>query len=314
MNRFPKVKKLIFVKFVIFGLLLGSCNGQSGVDLESFSPLPIEESAETWIDAPLSGANLPLAPYTLVFSGGVSQTAVDEFEIWVNGVSVTTVGPMFEAGEGASKYVYSDYLWTPSSVGSYLIEVRGLFNGEPGPFAKTLVQVVEADTDIEEQIEPISAEALQVIVIPPQDTNCRYGCSAQFFDIADTLLAGSEYLPLAMDVNQGFLLFEGPAFGERCWIYNEILDFQVGEELIEFEQLPVDLLPDASCPPISTGTPTSEVTSPPPSGTSPTDTPAPSLPQCSDGIDNDGDGFTDYNAFGSGDSDCSSISDNDESN
>jgi hypothetical protein len=37
------------------------------------------------------------------------------------------------------------------------------------------------------------------------------------------------------------------------------------------------------------------------------------LTQCSDGVDNDGDGLSDYSAAGAGDPECTSSEDDDES-
>jgi hypothetical protein len=145
--------------------------------------------------------------------------------------------------------------------------------------------------------------------------NCRYACTT-LSDIADTLLEGIAYVPLGYDPETGYFMFEGPSFGETCYAApvaggTQLMAFQVDGLTVapeEIASIGIDLF---SCPAFSTATPTLD-----PDGTlDPTPTP---LPQCSDGIDNDGDGLIDYVApsttgAGAGDRECDSPEDNDES-
>ena len=84
------------------------------------------------------------------------------------------------------------------------------------------------------------------------------------------------------------------------------LSYQGAE--VSVEQLDPDLISVYGCPIFPTPTPTLD----PDEGSSADPTPTPA-PECSDGIDNDGDGLIDYSATGGGDRECRSPSDNDES-
>lgn len=96
---------------------------------------------QTWIDAPLDGSTIPLAPYTFVVSASIYPGGVDDFELWVNGVLEETVAVMFLSAGGPSKYAYSEYEWTPPAPGSYLLEARGLNSQGSGPLAQAQFNV-----------------------------------------------------------------------------------------------------------------------------------------------------------------------------
>jgi hypothetical protein len=166
----------------------------------------------------------------------------------------------------------------------------------------------------------IAVEQFLLLAIPGQDSNCRYGCSASLFDIADTLPEGQGFRPLGADFEGGFFQFSGPTFGEMCWVHESLLDLQINGVSSSLDEVQASgLVEQASCPaPPPTPTPTFD----PDEGSSadpPTDTPTPRPPQCSDGIDNDGDGAADYGssrdiAAGRADRECSSPSDDNEAN
>jgi len=161
--------------------------------------------------------------------------------------------------------------------------------------------VPEEETSAED--DKVEAELLYGI--PLQNANCRLGCSATFFDIVDTLFEGEMYMPLSG--GDGWLLFRGPVANQRCWAASSLVDLQYAGESISVEDAnSMSLFAEGpSCPAIPTATftpiPTATFTPPPP-----TETPVP-LPECSDGIDNDGDGDIDM-----ADGRCLSPDDDDE--
>lgn len=143
---------------------------------------------------------------------------------------------------------------------------------------------------------PVPAAQLILVAVPTQNVNCREGNSSQF-EIADTLQEGNQYTPIGRGRDNMWVLFDGPSFGTKCWAYIQNLALLVNDDPVAIEEVSEELLPFVAYPPTPTPTPT------------PTFTPEPFTPECSDGIDNDGDRRIDLN-----DTSCSNASDNDESN
>lgn len=139
-------------------------------------------------------------------------------------------------------------------------------------------------------------DQLVLVAIPTQNTNCREGNSSQF-EIADTLQEGKEYSPIGRGRDNMWVLFKGPTFETKCWAYIQNLTLLINDQPVAIEDVTEDLLPFVGYPATPTPTPT------------PTFTPEPFTPECSDGIDNDGDRRIDLN-----DTSCSNANDNDESN
>ncbi|HEY4717816.1 MAG TPA: zf-HC2 domain-containing protein [Anaerolineales bacterium] len=161
-------------------------------------------------------------------------------------------------------------------------------------------------------------QVLTLIAIPVQNVNCRAG-NSNAFDIEDTLLEAEEYKPNARGFDNLWARFVGPVNQVPCWAYVENLLFTINEEPVELVNVPESLLPFAAYP--ATPTPTvDEGEGSEASATiaplSPTPSPTPSatrVPQCSDGLDNDGDGKTDFDPTGRGDPECRNSNDDDES-
>jgi len=98
--------------FLAFCLTLAGCS-QAKVDLpEAGDPV-------AWIDAPLDGMLLPLAPYEIVFHI-TDDSPMKRGEVTINGSVLAHV----EASSGGN-LVTLRYLWTPSANGRYTIQVRG---------------------------------------------------------------------------------------------------------------------------------------------------------------------------------------------
>jgi hypothetical protein len=101
-----------FFFFCVFCLALAGCS-QAKVDL----PAPADPVA--WVDAPLDGMLLPLAPYEIVFHI-TDDSPMRMGEVTING----NVLAQIEASSGGN-LVTLRYLWTPSANGRYTIQVRG---------------------------------------------------------------------------------------------------------------------------------------------------------------------------------------------
>ncbi|MEX2143233.1 MAG: LamG-like jellyroll fold domain-containing protein [Anaerolineales bacterium] len=166
-------------------------------------------------------------------------------------------------------------------------------------------------------------------ITPLRNLNCRYYCTQQS-DIADTLLEGVLYIPIGWDAVSGFFAFEGPSFGQLCFAppqagSTSLMSLSFNGQEISAEQLSTDMVETRTCPAFPTATPVpdedegSDATNTPASGNVPTATPTPRntpvpsatpRPQCSDGMDNDGDGLVDYDPAGGGDPQCRNANDN----
>ena len=143
-------------------------------------------------------------------------------------------------------------------------------------------------------------ETAALMVFPEQDTNCRQGPNSNS-QILDTLEEGIGYIPLGRTPDNFYMLFRGPFNNARCWAATFLFFIPFGP----LDQVPGDVLPYINYP---TATPTQAAG--PTSTSQPTATPA---PQCSDGLDNDGDGAIDYNpSSASGDRDCKDAQDDNE--
>ena len=142
-------------------------------------------------------------------------------------------------------------------------------------------------------------------VNPKQDSNCRASDYTASQNLA-TLFADQPATILAINPEGTHLRVLDPQFDIRCWVWVDLVDIIMGGEPVSPE-VAFGFLPKFNAPD-PTPTPTEAPRA--------TNTPTPSgsgAPQCSDGVDNDGDGLTDYSALGAGDPQCTDASDNDES-
>ncbi len=138
---------------------------------------PTPPFIQTWIDAPLQGSTLPIAPYTIVFHAA-SPSGIDTFEVKINGVVLDTVAPM-STGSGGSNYgtlFHSESTWTPAAPGIYLISVRS--KSSSGPFSSPAQAQVTVVSDLEIQavtpqvmVTPQEIGGLPVFTPPPTPTN-----------------------------------------------------------------------------------------------------------------------------------------------
>ncbi len=94
---------------------------------------------QTWIDAPLDGMRLPLAPYKVVFhitdAGSVSAG-----ELIINGSSATVL-PNPQPGTNYAGLMYD---WNPPGYGVYTLQARAQgADGAWGDFAQVVVEILE---------------------------------------------------------------------------------------------------------------------------------------------------------------------------
>jgi hypothetical protein len=107
-------------------LLSAGCQAQAVVDSPALGP-------QTWIDAPLGGAVLPLAPYPVIAHAS-HPDGVASLELLVNGASLASVPP--GPGDEDGTLAQASWMWDIPGPGRYELEVRAVgSNGGSGPSA-----------------------------------------------------------------------------------------------------------------------------------------------------------------------------------
>lgn len=292
------MSRTLLLTLTLVAAMLAACGSQ----IESAGD---QAGIQTWIDAPTDGSMLPVEVYTIVFSGANTLGSVDSFEVMVNGALESSVEAQYQGSQGDVQYGFGSYDWLPPSPGNYLIEVRTLSGEQPGAYAYANVVVGELVQD-DLQVAELPPVDPSLVAVPNQNVNCREGNSSQF-DIADTLFEDVEYSPLGRGFDNLWVLFSGPVTQVNCWAFVDNLALLVNEVDTPIQDISEDLLPFVGYPATPTPQPTATFTPEPTSAAA----------QCSDGIDNDGDGRIDFVAAGisgtAGDRECSSPDDSDES-
>jgi len=109
-----KTRLLVFV--IIISLLAGCSPAKSTARGAFISPAG--DAPQAWVDAPLDGMRIPLAPYEFV-AHGTAAAGVIQLEWILNGASLGGT-----AAEGRGKLATFRYNWTPPGGGSYTLQVR----------------------------------------------------------------------------------------------------------------------------------------------------------------------------------------------
>lgn len=234
-----------------------------------------------WIDAPLDGSTIPLAPYSVV-SHASDPGGMSTFELKVNGQVVST-DPV-EGDQAGQTIAHISQPWLPPAPGTYLLEVRAANgNGEYGASAFTHVQV----GDVAEAETPTPTPAAQACIwTVAVNVFVREGPGSSIYPEITAVEAGKMFPVVGQSQDQQFWAIE---------VQQGLVGYVPKAD--RFGQVSGDCDVPALPDPL-----------PPPS----TETPRPA-PQCSDGIDNDGDGKIDFNsAAGVGDRQCTSADDNNE--
>lgn len=254
------------ISTLIWGsILIAACGPQN---LGSGGP-------QAWIDAPLHGSTIPLAPYQIVahaaFPSGVSQ-----FEL-----SITGQGPEMIPAASGQTLVYINHMWTPPAPGTYLIQVRAA--GPDGTYGQMVeAQVHVGDVTGTETSTPAAQACIWTAAV---NVFVREGPGASLYPEITAVEAGEMLPVLGQSQDEFFWAVQLPN-GQTGYVPKADRFGQASGDC------DVPTLPDPPTP-------------------EPTEAP----PECSDGIDNDGDGRTDFvlGGAGVGDRECLSADDNDES-
>lgn len=100
--------------FLVAAVLISAFNPSVNASLAE------SNSSLIWIDSPLDGSRLPIAPYEVVMhaTGGQSQNS---FDIRINGKLEKTITAVSTQGNG--NLLIGRYWWLPPTKGEYLIEI-----------------------------------------------------------------------------------------------------------------------------------------------------------------------------------------------
>ncbi len=218
------MKKIMVLPIV---LLLAGCNLN----------LQYRSTPQAWVDAPLDGMVLPLAPYDIV-AHAADPNGISRIEFAVNGAplgSVAGSGALFNAHQG----------WTPVAPGNYVIQARGMNTaGVWSEYAEVKVVVQGEATSSPELPEqgtspgttsiplpaftatipiPTASPSPTMTLTPSHPTltlnlnaNCRKGPS-QVYEVLTSLLAGQTVPIVGKNEQETWWQVHIPT-GELCWI------------------------------------------------------------------------------------------------
>jgi hypothetical protein len=260
------------------------------------TPTPTTCVVQTYakILEPVDGSSLPPGHHTIKVSVGDKA-----LELKINGLIVASTSA--SGPPHAWEYLYN---WTPLALGTYVIEARSLGYYCPAGSPWDEVQVTIVGQPYQQQ-QPGLSDIITPIIMPsstvsPQASACAVEAAvnlfcragpAQAFKDLDSFTPGQTASIVGQSADGFYWYVTGPNLGMVCTVPKDPKFVTLTGE--GCERMPV-------------------FTPPPPK---PTAAP-PSVPECSDGIDNDGDGRIDFVAGAAGaigDRECTSASDNDES-
>lgn len=227
-NLLMRMRSKNWLLFGCLSLIVTACGPQTPVVV---SDTMIVLPGQVWIDAPLPNANLPLAPYKIIFHGA-NLNSISEFEVSINSNVLGVVPANHAPADDPSKEVffYGKYIWNPSEAGMYVILVRAIDGeGEYGAYAEIEVTILgEADEDGEEDTadEEVIEEEEDCIYTAVINLFCRLGPGSSIYPEIDSFTPGQFALVLGQSQDGVFVAVEGPNFGETCYVPR---DEQFGE-------------------------------------------------------------------------------------
>ncbi|TFH38060.1 MAG: hypothetical protein E4G99_00515 [Anaerolineales bacterium] len=202
-------RKLLLL--VIPLLAISGCSGISnnGNSQEEGGPL-------AWIDAPLTGETIPLAPYEVI-SHANSAPGIVAFELSVDGEILRTDEVVGE--QTGEPLAHIRQIWDPPGPGTYLLSIRALdTDGILGPLAEVEVRVGEV------QVSALALSTASPTVALKEcsytalvNLFCRVGPGSQYKEI-DTFTTGQFAPILGMSLDGFYWYVKGPNNGSLCTV------------------------------------------------------------------------------------------------
>lgn len=191
---------------------------------------------QSWIDAPLDGMQLPLAPYAIVAHAD-DPAGVSQFEVSVNNSVIATT-----SGSAGSLSTVRQ-VWNPSAPGDYVISVRALGgSGAWGDVAIVRISIVDAQfhTTIPPTgtAPPLPTPTITPIPIPVfvlvRNANCRIGPSQAFNEVGAAYAGDS--VPIEGRNEDGTWWLVRLPNGISCWISGATGNATVNYSNVPFAQ------------------------------------------------------------------------------
>jgi SH3-like domain-containing protein len=173
---------------------------------------------QAWIDAPLDGMQLPLAPYEIV-AHAEDPSGIAQFEFNVNGNVIATT-----AGSAGSLSTVRQ-MWNPAAPGDYVISVRAMnTSGTWGGEAVVHVNIYDAQfktpVPLTATAPALSTPTLTPVSLPIfvliKNANCRFG-PGQAFNEVDAAFAGDSVSIEGKSEDGTWWLVRLPN-GTLCWV------------------------------------------------------------------------------------------------
>jgi hypothetical protein len=293
------MKAKIVVLLII--MMLTACKYPVAVDEQGAA------TASVWIDQPLDGSTLMLGHNVFKVSISIPKSAPSKVDLYLNGAliaNITTWNHYINQSAGFDYYAFY-HVWQAEVPGTFLLEAR---SNDAVAYANFSVEG-PAEEGPEEVVPPRSTETPTATAEPItteepsptptlEDTSCTVTALVNLFcrpspgfEPIDSFVPEQSADAVGITGDGFYLLVIGPNNGRECTVPNDVTLVELAgggcSSLPPFNLLPT---------PTATATPTPN----------PTETPKP--PQCSDGVDNDGDGQVDLR-----DRECRDANDDDES-
>jgi hypothetical protein len=173
---------------------------------------------QAWIDAPLEGMQLPLAPYEIV-THAEDPAGISQFEFSINNSVIATT-----AGSAGSLSTVRQ-MWNPAAPGDYVISVRAMSaSGAWGGEAVVHVNIYDAQFKTPVPLTA-TAPALPTPTITPvsipvfvliKNANCRFGPDV-VFDVVNSALTGAS-VPIEGKNEDGTWWLVRLPNGDLCWM------------------------------------------------------------------------------------------------
>jgi hypothetical protein len=151
------MKSRILPLVLLLGLLAG-CDAARAPRQVSITQAG--EGPQAWIDAPLDGMQIPLAPYEFV-AHGTDESGIRQLEWELNGSQLAAT-----PAEGSGKLATFRYIWSPPAPGEYTLTVRAQngAGGWSGPDTVTFTVGEATPTPVEVTITPTPSETHTLVI------------------------------------------------------------------------------------------------------------------------------------------------------
>ncbi len=226
------MRKSIII-YCLLMILTGLVSACAPVSLQTTSNLM------SWIDAPLDGSTIPLAPYQIVAHGSDSDP-ITALEITINGDLFHVIDN--PNPEGLLFTAYQD--WTPPAAGDYQIQTRSMDSSNNWSSAAIVRVTVEEGYTPPEILEllPTVTPDLELSTCEPaltaaMNTTCRTGPST-FHEATAYLIEGDQAPIVARNLDSTWWAVQLETEAQPCWISDQTSDAVCVTDEIEYLESP----------------------------------------------------------------------------